>query len=105
MGNKIEYEFVNDTPSDPTETCPIKINSGQYKDIIFKYGKINLQEHNEDLSVTMEIDILKSPEGFNKNEQAFTNTVGEIFVSIVESGVEAKQIDPIDLEDDVHQDR
>jgi len=104
MDNKIEYEFLSDTETDPTETCPIKIKNGPYAGIVYKYGKISLKEENDNLSVTMEIDLVNAPEDFNKQEEAFTHTVGEIFVQIVESGVEAKKIDPVDLEDDVHQD-
>jgi hypothetical protein len=104
MDSKIKYEFLEDPISDVTQTCPIKIKTGPYQDIVFKFGKISLEENGEDLSVTMEIDILEAPEDFNKEEQHFTNTVGEIFTNIVESGIEAKTLDPIDLEDDVHQD-
>jgi hypothetical protein len=104
MDSKIKYEFLEDPISDVTQTCPIKIKTGPYQDIVFKFGKISLEENGEDLSVTMEIDILEAPEDFNKEEQHLTNTVGEIFTNIVESGIEAKTLDPIDLEDDVHQD-
>jgi hypothetical protein len=103
MDSEIKYEFLEDPVSDVTQTCPIKIKSGPYQDIIFKFGKINLQENGEDLNVTMEIDIIDAPENFNKEDQTFTNTVGEIFTNIVESGIEAKTLDPVDLEDDVHQ--
>lgn len=104
MDNKIEFEFLNDATTDPTQTCPIRIKSGPYSGIVYKYGKISLKEENEDLNVTMEIDIINAPDDFNQNEKDFTNTVGEIFVEIVEMGVEVKRNDPVDLEDDVHQD-
>jgi hypothetical protein len=105
MDSKIEYAFVEDVTIDPTQNCPIKITAGPYKDIIFRFGKISLKEDSDDLHVNMEIDIVNAPENFNKEEQNFTNTVGEIFVQIVESGVEPKKPDPVDLEDDVHQDQ
>ena len=104
MDSKIEFEFLNDASTDPTQTCPIRIKNGEYAGIVYKYGKISLKEENDDLNVTMEIDIINAPDDFDKNETTFTNTVGEIFVKIVESGVEVKKNDPSDLEDDVHQD-
>jgi hypothetical protein len=104
MDNKIEYEFLNDPTTDPTQTCPIRIKTGKYLGIVYKYGKISLKEENDDLNVTMEIDILNAPEDFDRNEREFTHTVGEIFVQIVESGVEVKRNEVVDLEDDVHQD-
>ena len=96
------YEFVDMPEMDPTQNCPIKIKGGKYDGIVFRYGKISLQEQGEDLNVTMDIDIVTSPDDFDKNEKDFTNQVGEIFLSIVESGVETKNVEPIDLEDDVH---
>ena len=104
MDSKINYEFLEYSGTDPSETCPIKIKSGEYAGIIFKYGKISLIEENDNLNVTMDIEIVDAPENFNKNEQNFINIVGEIFVQIVESGVVSKKDEPVDLEDDVHQD-
>ena len=51
----------------------------------------------------MEIEIIKSPNGFDKEDKQFTQTVGEIFVKIVEAQVEVD--DGKDLESDVHEDR
>ena len=104
MDNKIEYEFLDLPESDPTQNSAIKIKTGQYKDIVFRFGKISLQEINDNLNVHMEIDVVSAPHDFNKEHQEFTNTVGEIFTLIVENGIEAKKVEPVDLEDDVHVD-
>lgn len=104
MDNKINYEFLEYSGTDPTETCPIKIKGGEYDGVIFKYGKISLNEENDNLNINMEIEIVNAPENFNKEEQNFVNIVGDIFVQIVESGVVSKKEEPVDLEDDVHQD-
>lgn len=99
------YKFIPEADSDRLSNCPIEITSGEFKGIVYRYGKISLKEMgNEELSVTMDIDLIKAPLNFDKNNQKFTNTVGEIFTQIVESGVEADS-GPIDLEDDVHQDQ
>jgi hypothetical protein len=64
--------------------------------------KISLKEtENEEISVTMEIDVLKAPDDFNQQQEKFTKAVGQIFTQIVEEGIEQE---PVDLEDDVHQD-
>lgn len=102
--DKIDYEFVELPESDPFQNTPIKIKNGKYSGIIFKFGKISLNEEGENLNVNMEIDMVQSPDNFDQNEREFTNTVGEIFTQIVETGVEIKNNDPVDLEDDVHQD-
>ena len=51
----------------------------------------------------MDVDVIKSPDGFDQQNKEFTQTIGEIFVDIVEKNVVADQ-QPVDLEDDVHQD-
>jgi hypothetical protein len=51
----------------------------------------------------MDITMISAPENFDQHEKNFTQTVGEIFVDIVEK--EATTKEPVDLEDDVHQDK
>jgi hypothetical protein len=97
-----EYKFVENEYIE-MDTCPIEILGGEYKGIVYRYGKISLQEFNSgDVEVKMDIEILKSPENFDKNTENFTRTVGEIFVNIVEKNAITKDL--VDLEDDVHQD-
>ena len=98
-----EYKFL-DAVAEPNETCPIQILEGQFSGIVYKYGKISLEEiESGDLKVNMEVNVITSPDSFDQNNEEFTQTIGEIFVNIIEKGVETKK-DPIDLEDDVHQD-
>jgi hypothetical protein len=101
MDKAPKYKFLDELVAD-NDTCPIEILEGQFAGIVFKYGKISLHEvENENLAVNMDISIIKAPEGFDQETEEFTNTVGEIFVNIVESNTE----DSVDLEDDVHQDK
>jgi hypothetical protein len=102
MDKTPEYKFLDD-PGLQADTAPIQILSGEYAGIIYRYGKISMKEiENEQISVSMEVEIVKAPEGFDQKEQKFTQTIGEIFVDIVENNSTTKE--PIDLEDDVHQD-
>jgi len=103
MDKAPDYKFMENM-MDGHETCPIQITSGEFKDIVFKYGKISLKEiENEQLSVNMDITMLKAPENFDQTNKNFTQTVGEIFVDIVEKNSTVNE--PVDLEDDVHQDK
>jgi len=97
-----EFKYVPELSDDVSSNCPILIMEGQYKGIVYRYGRISLKEtENQEIDVTMEIDIMKAPEDFNQSEKNFTETVGQIFTQIVEQGIEQE---PVDLEDDVHQD-
>jgi len=98
-----EYKFVDEMASN-MDTCPIKILNGPFQDIVYRYGKISLKEENENVSVTMDITMISSPENFNQQDPEFTQTVGEIFVDIVEKSSTTNIKESVDLEDDVHQD-
>jgi len=103
MGKAVEYKFIPEASVDSTQTCPIEIISGKFSGIIYRYGKIDFKEDgNEGLNVTMEIEMIKFPEGFDQADKDFTQTAGEIFVKIIESQVESD--DDKDLEADVHED-
>ena len=103
MGNLPNYKFVPEADSKIDETCPIEILSGEHAGIVYRYGVIKVSEHDDDnVKVIMDIDIIKAPEGFNKDTESFTMDVGEIFVNIVENQVNKESV--VDLEDDVHQD-
>jgi hypothetical protein len=102
MDKTPKYQILENM-SPEHDTCPIQILEGEFKDIVYKYGKISLNEiEGGQLAVTMDITLLSGPENFDQTNKEFTQTVGEIFVSIVEKEATA---DPLDLEDDVHQDK
>jgi hypothetical protein len=106
MGKAPEYKFL-ESICELNENCPIKIMDGQFKDIVFKYGKISINETPEqELSVNMDITVITAPENFDQNTPEFTNEVGEIFVDIIEkdAAITKQSEEPIDLEDDVHAD-
>jgi len=99
------YRYAADADTETNKTCPVEILDGEFAGIIFRYGTINVSEHdNDNVKVTMELEIVKGPEGFNKDTQEFTNTVGEIFVKIIEEQADTELAEPVDLEDDVHTD-
>jgi hypothetical protein len=101
MDKAPKFKYVPEVTSDVGSNCPIMIIEGKYEGIVYRYGKISLKEtDNQEIDVTMEIDVLKSPKNFNQQDEEFTNTVGKIFTQIVEDGIEQE---PVDLEDDVHQ--
>jgi hypothetical protein len=102
MDKVTEFKYLPELSDDVSSNCPILIMEGQYKGIVYRYGKISLKEtENQEIDVTMEIDIIKAPENFDQSEKTFTHTVGQIFTKIVEQGIEQE---PVDLEDDVHHD-
>ena len=100
-----EYKFIDELMVGH-DTCPIRIMEGQFAGIVYKYGKISLEEVEDgNLKVNMDITMIEAPENFNQQDAIFTQTIGEIFVDIVEkNAMEVMEKEPADLEDDVHQD-
>ena len=102
MAKAPKYKFLPEASIDISQTCPIEIIEGKFSGIVYRYGQISFKEtDNGDLNVMMDIEMITAPEGFNQQDKDFTDTAGEIFVSIVEEQVEAE---PNDLEADVHED-
>lgn len=103
MDKAVKFDLLPDDTTDLTNTCPIIIMEGKFKDIVYRYGKINFTEADDGaLNVTMEIEMIKAPEGFNQQDPEFTQTVGNIFTKIVEDQVTTN--DEKDMEADVHED-
>ena len=68
MGKAVEYKFIPEASVDSTQTCPIEITAGQFAGIVYRYGKIDFKEDgNDGLNVTMEIEMIKFPEGFDQS--------------------------------------
>lgn len=62
MGNLPDYKFVPEADNQINETCPIEILSGQHAGIVYRYGVIRVQEHdNDNVKVVMDIDLIKAP--------------------------------------------
>jgi hypothetical protein len=104
MDKAIEFELIPDSTTDITNTCPIIIKSGEFKNIVYRYGKISFQELSDGgLNITMEIEVIESPENFNKEDPKFVETAGKIFTQLIEDQI--TKAEEQDLEADVHEDK
>jgi hypothetical protein len=102
MDKVVDFDLLPDDTTDLTNTCPIIIKSGKFKDIVYRYGKISFKELDDgSLNVNMEVEMIKAPEDFNQQDPEFTEVVGNIFTKIIEDQVTSEEKD---LEADVHED-
>jgi len=102
MDKAVDFDLLPDDTTDLTNTCPIIIKSGKFKDTVYRYGKISFKELEDgSLNVNMEVEMIKAPEDFNQQDPEFTETVGNIFTKIIEDQVTTQEKD---LEADVHED-
>jgi hypothetical protein len=93
------------------DTLPIKILVDPYKDVEFRFTKISVKQENEELSVIFDTELLKVPEGkkVSINDNMFIDFLGDILYDIVVNRTDItaevnEQVEPVDLEADVHED-
>jgi hypothetical protein len=105
------YTFVENDFSD--ESWHVKINEGDYKDIVYKYGKIQIKENGDEATLGFQYAIVDLPEHFDqeelKSDVGFMDTLGDILSHIIEDSFETGKFKlgnndkPTDSESTVHQ--
>ena len=94
MTEGIDYCYI--FPKDDQKSIHIRLLEGQYKDTIFKYGKVKFEEKNEQMYLLFGYDVLESPidtpKKLEKNED-FKNYIGDLLVEIMGSNIEQEIVD------------
>ena len=84
------YSFVENDFSD--DAWHVKINEGVYKDIVYKYGKIQVKEKGDEATLGFQFKIVDLPEHLNENDLnrsvEFMETLGDILTHIIEDSLE-----------------
>jgi len=90
----IDYCFIY--PKNDKETVNIKLLEGEYKDTIFKYGKVKFEEKNDEMHLLFAYDVLEStidkPRKLEKNED-FKNYIGNLLVELMSANIETEIVD------------
>jgi hypothetical protein len=90
----IDYCFIY--PKDDKETVQVKLLDGEYKDTIFKYGKVKFEEKNDEMHLLFAYDVLEStvdkPKKLEKNED-FKNYIGNLLVELMSANMETEIVD------------
>lgn len=90
----IDYCFIY--PKNDKETVNIKLLEGDYKDTIFKYGKVKFEEKNNEMHLLFAYDVLEStvdkPRKLEKNED-FKNHIGNLLVELMSANIETEIVD------------
>lgn len=84
------YTFVENTFSD--DSWHVKINQGVYKDIVYKYGKIQVKEEGEEAKLSFQFKIVDLPEHLDEVDLncsvEFMEILGDILTHIIEDSLE-----------------
>lgn len=94
MIEDIDYSYVY--PATDDETVHIKLLQEPYKDTIFKYGKVKVEERDGLGYLVFAYDVIKSdtmkPRKLEKNED-FKNYIGNLLIEIISGNLDQEIID------------
>lgn len=111
---QINYQFLDEVEEyKAMETIPIRILTNPYQNVEFRFHRVKFNNPTDNLLIDFDIEVLKNPDNvdIDLNDQEFIDFVGEILYDIivnrkditVSTDGESNDDEPIDLEDDVHQ--
>lgn len=90
----IDYIYI--TPVSDPQSVHIKFIDGQYKDTVFKFGKVKVEEKDDQAYLHFAYDVLEStvmkPKKLEKNED-FKNYIGNLLIEIISGNLEQEIID------------
>jgi hypothetical protein len=90
----IDYCFIY--PKDDAQAVHIRFLDGPYKDTIFKYGKVNFEEKNDQVYLLFAYDVLEStvdkPKVLEK-DTTFKNYIGDLLVELMSNNIEQEIVD------------
>jgi hypothetical protein len=94
MTEGIDYCFIYS--KDDQETVHIRLLTGNYKDTVFKYGKVKFEERHGNVYLLFAYDVLEStvdtPRKLEKDTD-FKNYLGDLLVEIMSGNLEQDIID------------
>lgn len=90
----IDYIYM--TPASDPQSVYIKLIEGQYKDTVFKFGKVKVEEKDDQAYLHFAYDVIESPvmkpKKLEKNED-FKNYIGNLLIEIIAGNLEQEIID------------
>lgn len=86
MREAVDYEYVINEKD--KSSVHIKLLTGEYKDTIFKYGKVGVKEEDDKAYLQFNFDVIQSPIKKLENKLEFRNYIGDLLSTII-----TKQID------------
>jgi hypothetical protein len=96
----LDYCYIY--PKEDKSAVHIKLLDGQYKDTIFKYGKVKFEEKEDQIYLLFAYDVIEStvdkPRKLEKDAN-FKNYLGDLLVEIMSSNIEQEVIDEAGTDD------
>lgn len=84
MQENVDYRYI--TEESDLDSVHIELLTGDYKDTIFKYGKVKFEEKNDEGYLHFDFDVLKctstKPRKLEKSQE-FRDFIGNLLVEII----------------------
>lgn len=90
----VDYNFSVPESDDNSGLINIKLASGDYSGVEYRYGKVSIEEDSErdNAYLTFEFDVVDSNEKENLEEDMqFKNHIGDILTSIMMKNIDLQQ--------------
>lgn len=90
----IDYKYI--FPAKDDKSVHIKLLTGPFQDTIFKFGKVKVEEKDDEAYLHFAYDVIESkvskPKKLEKNED-FKNYIGNLLVEIITGNLQQEIID------------
>ena len=97
----LDYCFIY--PKEDKDKVHVRLLDGQYKDTIFKYGKVKFEEKNGEMYLLFAYDVLECTENYKakklEKDIDFKNYIGDLLVEIMSGNLEQDIVDETGTDD------
>lgn len=69
----------------------IQILTGEYKDTVFKFGKVGIEEKGDEAYLQFDYDVISSPIKKVDKQVEFKNYIGDILLNIISSKLDIEE--------------
>ena len=77
----VKYNFVENPKINSTG---FQISEGEYKDVIYYYGKVKFIEENDNMRLKFDYNVARNPENLDTDSQDFIQIIGDILFDNIE---------------------
>ena len=81
----VKYNFVENPKINSTG---FQISEGEYKDVIYYYGKVKFIEENDNMRLKFDYNVARNPNNVDTDNEKFVKIIGDILTDNIEREVD-----------------
>ena len=87
--DNVDFKFV--ISEGDKDYVRIQILTGEYKDTLFKFGKVGIEEKGDEAYLQFDYDVISSPIKKVAKQIEFKNYIGDILLNIISSKLDIEE--------------